>query len=57
MAKTDKELTTEIVCEFLRAWGTQSNCVPVKADVLPSIIKTVYNTIHSLEASKSDSEE
>lgn len=57
MAKTDKELTSEIVCEFLRAWGTQSNCVPVKQNELPNIIQTVYNTIHSLEVSESDSEE
>ena len=57
MAKTDKELTSEIVCEFLRAWGTQNNCVPVKQNELPNIIKNVYSTIHSLEVSKSDSEE
>lgn len=57
MAKTDKELTSEIVCEFIRAWGTQNNCVPVKAEVLPNVIKIVYNAIHSLEVSESDSEE
>lgn len=57
MAKTDKELTSEIVCEFLRAWGTQSNCVPIKQNELSNLIKTVYNTIHSLEVPKSDSEE
>lgn len=57
MAKTDKELTSEIVCEFLRAWGTQNNCVPVKQNELPSLIENVYNTIHSLEAPESDSEE
>lgn len=57
MAKTDKELTSEIVCEFLRAWGTQNNCVPVKQNELSNLIKTVYNTIHSLEAPESDSKE
>ena len=57
MAKTDKELTSEIVCEFIRAWGTQNNCVPVKSEVLPNVIKIVYNAIHSLEVSESDSEE
>lgn len=57
MAKTDKELTSEIVCEFIRAWGTQSNCVPVKQNELLNIIKNVYNTIHSLRVSESDSEE
>jgi len=57
MAKTDKELTSEIVCEHIRAWGTQNNCVPVKQNELSNLIKTVYNTIHSLEVPKSDSEE
>ena len=52
MAKTDKELTSEIVCEFLRTWGTQNNCVPIKTDALPGLINTVYNTIHSLEEEK-----
>lgn len=36
MAKTDKEITSEIVCEFIRAWGTQDNCVPIKMDVRTS---------------------
>ena len=57
MAKTDKELTSEIVCEFIRAWGTQNNCLTVKSEVLPNVIKIVYNAIHSLEVSESDSEE
>ncbi len=52
MPKTDKELTTEIVCEFLRAWGTQSNCVPIKIDTLPCVIEIVYNSIHSLDNSE-----
>lgn len=49
MSKSDKELTAEIVCSFLDAWGTQSNCVPVKQDQLPSLIKDVYNTISKLD--------
>lgn len=56
MAKTDKEITSEIVCEFIRAWGAQSNCVPIKMDVLPELIKKTYNTVHSLEKSDSDEE-
>lgn len=51
MAKTDKEITSEIVCEFIRAWGTQSNCVPIKMEVLPELIKTTYKAVHSLEDS------
>lgn len=56
MAKTDKEITSEIVCEFIRAWGTQDNCVPIKMDVLLELIKKTYNTVHSLEKSDSDEE-
>jgi len=54
MAKTDKELTAEIVCAHLNAWGTQHNCTPVKNAELPNLIKTVYDAIHSLEASSKD---
>lgn len=54
MSKTDKEITSEIVCEFIRAWGTQNNCVPVKQDALPSLIQKVYNTVHSLDEPESD---
>ena len=54
MAKTDKEITSEIVCEFIRAWGTQNNCVPIKMDVLPELINITYKTVHSLEVSESD---
>lgn len=52
MSKTDKELTTDIVCSYIHAWGTQSNCVPVKQKELPQLIRDVYNTIASLEDSK-----
>lgn len=36
--------------------GTQDNCVPIKMDVLPELIKKTYNTVHSLEKSDSDEE-
>lgn len=48
MAKTDKELTVEIVCSHINAWGTQENCSPITNEDLPEIIKSVYNVIHSL---------
>lgn len=48
MSKTDKELTAEIVCSYMNAWGTQNNCVPVKQEQLPKLIEEVYNTIVSL---------
>ena len=52
MAKSDKELTAEIVCSYMHAWGTQSNCIPVKQDQLPTLIQDVYNTISKLDANK-----
>lgn len=55
MAKTDKELTAEIVCSYIHAWGTQANCTPVKQNNLPSVIKDVYNTIVNLGKEDSDS--
>lgn len=57
MAKSDKEITSEIVCEYIRAWGTQNNCVPVKHTELAGLIKDVYDTVHSLKKSESDSDE
>lgn len=54
MTKTDKEIASEIICEYIRAWGTQNSCVPVKRNELPGLIKDVYNTVHSLEKSESD---
>ncbi|HHV13220.1 MAG TPA: MucR family transcriptional regulator [Clostridiales bacterium] len=49
MPKSDKELTAEIICSYIHAWGSQSNCVPVKSSELPNLIKTVYSTIVELE--------
>lgn len=57
MPKTDKEITSEIVCEYIRAWGTQNNCVPVKHAELSGLIKDVYKAVHSLEMSQSDFDE
>lgn len=52
MGKSDKELATEIICSYLHAWGTQSNCVPVKHAELPSLIEDVYNAVHALDESE-----
>lgn len=48
MAKSDKELTTEIVCEFIRAWGVAQNAQPIQSNQLPNIIESVYNTVSKL---------
>lgn len=52
MPKTDKELTVEIVCAHINAWGTQDGCTPLTDDDLPSLIENIYNTIHSLDENK-----
>ncbi len=52
MAKTDKELTVEVVCNYIHAWGTQNNCIPVKHQELPGLIEDVYNTIVNLGKDK-----
>jgi predicted transcriptional regulator len=56
MAKTDKELTTEIVCSYIHAWGTQEKCIPVKHNELPSLIEDVYNAIVNLDKDHSSNE-
>ena len=54
MAKTDKELTAEIICAHINAWGTQHNCTPIKNAELPGLIKSVYEAIHSLDESEKE---
>lgn len=56
MAKTDKELTAEIVCSFVNAWGVSSNCTPPRADGLCQLIEDVYDTVSKLNKNDSDAE-
>ena len=49
MAKTDKELTVEVVCSHLAAWGHQTGCLPVKSNELSGLIESVYSTISKLD--------
>lgn len=37
MPKTDKELTVEILCAHINAWGTQDECTSLTDDDLPPI--------------------
>ena len=52
MAKTDKEYTIDVVCEYLKTWGNQNCQTPVSGLKLPELITSVYNAIHSLEDEK-----
>ncbi len=56
MAKSDKELTSEVVCAYLNAWGTQQNGTPPKQYELSSLINEVYNAIHTLGYAPENSE-
>jgi len=49
MAKTDKELTAEIVCEIIRAWGISQNSTPIQSSQVPDIIKSIYDTVSKLD--------
>jgi len=52
MAKTDKELTVEVVNTFVTAWFSKSSNASLKGDTLPELIKDVYTTIANLEEDK-----
>lgn len=48
MAKSDKELTAEIVVAFLDSWNGEGK-TPPDNDQLPIIIQIVYDAVHKLE--------
>jgi predicted transcriptional regulator len=52
MAKTDKELTAEIVNTYVSSWNGAHNTQPIKTDVLLNIIKSVHKTISELPETK-----
>lgn len=47
MAKTDKELTAEIVIAHLNSWSGEGK-TPTKSNDLPYVIELVYNAVHGL---------
>ncbi|MEY8514213.1 hypothetical protein [Lactococcus taiwanensis] len=49
MSKTDKELTTEIVTNYISSWNSAPNTKPIKSDALISIIKHVHATLKELK--------
>ena len=48
VAKTDKELTAEIVNNYVASWNGAGNTQPIKTDTLLGIIKSVHKTIREL---------
>ncbi len=50
MAKTDKELATEITCTFITAWFSKPNSAALNGDAISDIFNKVYKTIHLAES-------
>lgn len=48
MVKTDKELTVEVVNNFVNSWNARSNTTALQSSDLKDLIKTVYKTIKDL---------
>lgn len=48
MAKTDKELTTEIVCAFIESWNAKNGTQALNIGDVVDIIESVHQTIHAL---------
>lgn len=48
MAKTDKELTAEVMCAYLHAWGNAGKGSPNLVDV-PAGIKAIHNAFSELK--------
>ncbi len=55
MAKTDKELTVEVVNSFISAWFGKTNTNILTGNDLASLIKDVYTSISSLDKSQENS--
>lgn len=49
MAKSDKELTTEIVIAFINSWNAKEITSALQPENIPDLINTVYSTIHALD--------
>ncbi|MCL2356607.1 MAG: hypothetical protein FWC70_05525 [Defluviitaleaceae bacterium] len=48
MPKTDKEITSEIVCAFLHAWGGEGKKTPNSGELLV-LVQDVFKTVCSLK--------
>ena len=55
LAKTDKELTTEIVNTFVSSWNSKNNTQVLNSKHLIDLIQTVHKTIRELPDDKNDS--
>ncbi len=54
MAKTDKELTIEVVNTFIASWNNSPKTNAINSPQLIDLIKTVHKTIQDLPETKVD---
>ena len=52
MPKTDKELTSEIVCTFIQVWSQRPSNASVNTNDLLDLIKNVYKVVSELPPEK-----
>ncbi len=48
MAKTDKELTAEIVCSYIQGWCSSPRSETLQPNYVADMIQTVFDAVHSL---------
>lgn len=48
MCKTDKELTVEIVNNFITDWYSSNKTTPINSTGLEDLIKSVHSTLQNL---------
>lgn len=47
MSKTDKELTVEVVNNFVSSWNSSNGTTPIVTEQLLDLMESVYTTISS----------
>ena len=54
MCKSDKELTVEIVNNYVSSWNASGKGNLIKAGELVDLIKAVYETLYALDLPEDD---
>lgn len=53
MAKTDKELTVELVNNYISSWNNSSNTTPANKPDFLSLLKDVHKVVKELDQTES----
>lgn len=56
MTKTDKELTIELVNNYVNSWNNATSTKAMTADVVADIVKLFHETIQTLPESEKKSD-